>query len=132
MSSGSGYSSFNPENNPYAPSNISESPLPEVRGEFTKLAGRGARLAASILDGLFQLLMLVPGFIGIVVGAVQNESEQNSGDIAFIVGIVLLGLGGLPFWGFKFISWLLEANPSERSCSKYKSSTLKPINRQAR
>lgn len=74
--------------NPYrAPeSNIAQSGF----GTATELAGRGTRLAASILDGLFYLAFMLPGVLMILLGMENPQTASGMEAFAGTGGVLLL------------------------------------------
>ncbi len=65
----------------------------------TELAGRGTRLAAAILDGLFYLAFMLPGILVVLLGM---ESTQSSGIASSME--MATGLGGILFL-VGFVAW---------------------------
>ena len=82
--------------NPYqAPeSNVS----PSGFGHATELAGRGTRLAASILDGLFYLAFMLPGILVMLLG-MENPGAANGMEAFAGAGGLLIAAG--------FIVWAI-------------------------
>ena len=74
--------------NPYqAPeSNVS----PSGFGNATELAGRGTRLAASILDGLFYLAFMLPGILVMLLGMENPQAATGMEAFAGVGGILIL------------------------------------------
>lgn len=57
------------------------------------LAGRGARLAAQLLDGLFAMGCLFPGMILVIVGAGDGQTRGN--EPLSMLGLLLVLAGGI-------------------------------------
>jgi len=84
-----------PNDNPY------QAPRASVAGTFPSadiandvLAGRGARLAAAIIDYLCVIAVAIPGFAGFVYAETTGASAAASGiaSLVFALGIGIVGL----------------------------------------
>ncbi len=93
MSSGYNFNDGPSNENPYSASNFGSATLNQDIGNHV-LAGPLKRLAARMLDGLAQLLFLLPALICFIIGMVQNDQNHGSGDILMFIAI---GLGVVAF-----------------------------------
>jgi uncharacterized RDD family membrane protein YckC len=84
--------------NPYAPpsSDVNAGTLPEVEGEI-RLADRGTRLVAAIVDGLLYMVVLIPVFILIFTTGAVQEGSSTALFSAFVAG---------PLGFISLFSWL--------------------------
>lgn len=81
--------------NPYqAPRAAATTASPATSTPDETLAGRGARLAAAIIDYLLVIAVAVPGFAGFVLAETRGANADLAGVAAlvFVLGMGILGL----------------------------------------
>jgi len=92
--------------NPYAPpsSDVNAGTLPEVEGEI-RLADRGTRFVAALVDGLLYMVVLIPALVLIFsTGAMRDGGNTAifrafvAGPMGFISLFAWLGLLGFQAW----------------------------------
>lgn len=85
--------------NPYASPEVGQHSLSGVGSNPQEqvLAGRGARLAAALLDGLVAVASLAPGFFimfaGMPTARAQGVDDPVGSDLQMFVGVTILGVG---------------------------------------
>jgi uncharacterized RDD family membrane protein YckC len=96
--------------NPYAPP---VSPISHYGNQPDKpLAGRGARLGASLLDGIVAVFAIIP--IGMGAGQVNSETGATTS-----MGTVLMGIGALAFLGLLIYQLVLLAKQGQTLGKKW-------------